>query len=283
MYLKQYPKSIECFEQANSIQRHDCTFMQLGKVHLLMENQKAALEVYADALEHSPDNAELLTTVGLLHLRMGESIKAFDYLGNSLTHNPKNAKTIMAAASIMQDNNDHDVALVKYRVAAIETPNSAQLWNNIGMAFFAKKKYIAAIACLKRAAYLDPFEWIIAFNLGLLHLTMEQYASAFHHFSAASNLKPEFAQAYMYLGVTLCKLGDVGNARAAYERALELDGTDHLCHMNYAISLLRHGMHDEARAHYSSFEQLYSAMDEHSRLADDDVIAQRKLLQEQFS
>lgn len=31
-----------------------------------------------------------------------------------------------------------DVALVKYRVAAVQTPNSAQLWNNIGMCFFGK-------------------------------------------------------------------------------------------------------------------------------------------------
>ena len=44
-----------------------------------------------------------------------------------------------------------DVALVKYRVAAVQTPNSAQLWNNIGMCFFGKQRYVAAIACLKKA------------------------------------------------------------------------------------------------------------------------------------
>ena len=32
----------------------------------------------------------------------------------------------------MQDHHDMDVALVKYRVAAVQTPNSPQLWNNIG-------------------------------------------------------------------------------------------------------------------------------------------------------
>ena len=36
------------------------------------------------------------------------------------------------------DQQDMDVALVKYRVAAVQTPNSAQLWNNIGMCFFGK-------------------------------------------------------------------------------------------------------------------------------------------------
>ena len=32
----------------------------------------------------------------------------------------------------VQDHHDMDVALVKYRVAAVQTPNSPQLWNNIG-------------------------------------------------------------------------------------------------------------------------------------------------------
>ena len=93
--------------------------------------------------------------MGLLHLRMGENYKAFDFLGNSLTHDPKNPKTILAAGSVIQDHSDMDVALVKYRVAAVQTPNSAQLWNNIGMCFFGKQKYVAAIACLKRALH----EW----------------------------------------------------------------------------------------------------------------------------
>jgi len=80
----------------------------------------------------SPENPEILTTVGLLYLRLGQNYRAFDFLGNSLTHDPKNPKSILAAGSIIQDHNDMDVALIKYRIAAVATPNSAQLWNNIG-------------------------------------------------------------------------------------------------------------------------------------------------------
>lgn len=77
---------------------------------------------------------------------------------------------------------------------------------------------MASIACLKRALYLDPFEWIIAYNLGLVHLNTGQYASAFHYLSASINLKPDFAYAYMYMGTTLARLNDVDNAAAAYEK-----------------------------------------------------------------
>ena len=36
------------------------------------------------------------------------------------------------------------------------------------MCFFGKKKFVAAISCLKRANYLAPFDWKILYNLGLV-------------------------------------------------------------------------------------------------------------------
>ena len=151
LYLKQYDKSIESFETANSIQRHENTFTQMGRVYRLLGKEEDALAVYMDALESTPEAPDILTAIGLLYLKLGNNAKAFEFLGNSLTYDPKNAKTILAAGSIIQDNQDMDVALVKYRVAATQTPNSSQLWNNIGMCFFGKGKYVAAVACLKRA------------------------------------------------------------------------------------------------------------------------------------
>ena len=114
MYLKQYEGAADCFKRANAIQRHDATYMQLGKVYTLQEEYRTAIEVYLEALEHSPENPELLTTVGLLYLRLGENYKAFDFLGNSLTHDPRNPKTILAAGSIIQD---HQVSGLAYNPA----------------------------------------------------------------------------------------------------------------------------------------------------------------------
>jgi Bardet-Biedl syndrome 4 protein len=49
----------------------------------------------------------------------------------------------MAAGCMLQLHSDFDVALTKYRIATQETPESGPLWNNIGMCFFGKKKYVA--------------------------------------------------------------------------------------------------------------------------------------------
>ena len=274
MYLKNYDEAVQCFKKANSIQRHDTTFMQLGKVYTLQEDYKTAIQIYLDALEFSPENPELLTTVGLLYLREGENYKAFDYLGNSLTHDPTNARTILAAGSVIQDHSDMDVALIKYRIAAIKTPNSAQLWNNIGMCFFGKQKKVASIACLKRALYLDPFEWIISYNLGLVHLTTGQYASAFHFFSCSINLKPNFPSSYMYLAITLSRLDDFDNACHGYNKAIELDPEDHLTRLNYAITLMNNGDKKGATVQFLKFKELFAQLEEEdSKDVDEDVLA----------
>ena len=47
---------------------------------------------------------------------------------------------------MIQEHGDYDVALSKYRVAAAATPESAQLWNNIGMCLFGKGKHVAVSA-----------------------------------------------------------------------------------------------------------------------------------------
>jgi len=270
LYLKQYEKSLECFELANSIQRHEYTYQQMGRVYRLMGRDEDALNVYMEALEICPENSELLTTIGLLFLKLGNNTKAFEYLGNSLTYDPKNAKTILAAGSIIQDNQDMDVALIKYRIAAVQTPNSAQLWNNIGMCFFGKGKYVAAVACLKRAVYFTPFEWIISYNLGVVHLTTEQYASAFHYFSTAINLQPTYARAYTYLALALAKLDDFENACAAYDKSLELSD-DYFTHLNYTITLYKNDEIEKARKQFSKFEIALHNQTEENGEVDNDV------------
>ena len=260
-YLRIYDEAIDNFKKANEKQKHDWTYIELGKVFTAQLKYREAIEVYLEGLEFSPENPEILTTIGLLYIRAGENFQAFQFLGNSLTHDPENPKTILAAGSIIQDKSDHDAALLKYRIAAVDNPDSAELWNNIGMWFFGKTKYVAAIACLKKALYLDPFQWIAAFNLGLVYLNTGQYASAFHYFSSAINLKPDFSNSYMYLAITLNKLTDFESAWAAFEKALEMDQNDWTIFLNYAIVLYNNGQKRKAEEIFNKSEEIYATLE----------------------
>ncbi|XP_078006915.1 BBSome complex member BBS4 isoform X4 [Phascolarctos cinereus] len=227
----------------------------LGKIHLLEGELEKAIDIYKKAVEFSPENTELLTTLGLLYLQLGIYQKAFEHLGNALTFDPSNYKAILAAGSMMQTHGDFDVALTKYRVVAYSVPESPPLWNNIGMCFFGKKKYVAAISCLKRANYLAPFDWKILYNLGLVHLTMQQYASAFHFLSAAINFQPKMGELYMLLAIALTNLEDVENASRAYAEAVALDQSNPLVNLNYAVLLYNQGEKKKALAQYQEMEK----------------------------
>ncbi|XP_075875131.1 BBSome complex member BBS4 [Nelusetta ayraudi] len=254
-FIKDFKNAVENLNVALQINKHDKTFMMLGKVHLLAGETDKAIDVYKRAVDFSPENTELLTTLGLLFLQLGKYQKAFEHLGNALTFDPNNYKAILAAGSMMQTHGDFDVAMNKYRVAACAVPESPPLWNNIGMCFFGKKKYVAAISCLKRAHYLSPFDWKVLYNLGLVHLTMQQYASAFHFLSAAINLNPRMGEVYMLLAVALTNLEDVENATRAYEQAVALDESNPLVNLNFAIFLFNHGEKKAAVDQYQEMER----------------------------
>ncbi|KAH0619914.1 hypothetical protein JD844_014339 [Phrynosoma platyrhinos] len=149
MQLKYFNKAKDQLNHALQLNRHDLTYMMLGKIHLLEGNKDEAIAVvfsYVNYFRFSPENTELLTTLGLLYLEREDYQKAFEHLGNALTYDPSNYKAILAAGSMMQTHGDFDVALTKYRVVACAVPESPPLWNNIGMCFFGKKKYVAVVA-----------------------------------------------------------------------------------------------------------------------------------------
>lgn len=259
MYLKELEKAKECLKEAISIHNNELSCIMLGKVFLAEGNLDMAIDVYKKAIEMSPENVELLSTLGLLYLQGGDFQKAFEALGNSMTFDPMNNKAILAAGSMLQLHGDFDVALTKYRIAAQQTPESGPLWNNIGMCFYGKKKYVAAISCLKRANYFSPFDWKILYNLGLVHCTMQQYASAFHFLSAAISLRPRMARLFMLLGVVLSRLEDKGNAKQAYVQAVQLDDKDPLINLNYAVFLYNMGDRSAATKQFSVYEQCMAA------------------------
>ncbi|XP_026543252.1 Bardet-Biedl syndrome 4 protein isoform X4 [Notechis scutatus] len=264
MQLKYFNKAKDQLNNALQLNRHDLTYMTLGRIHLMEGDRDAAIEIYKKAVEFSPENTELLTILGLLYLELEVYQKAFEYLGNALTFDPCNYKAILAAGSMMQTHGDFDMALSKYRIVACTVPESPLLWNNIGMCFFGKKKYVAAISCLKRANYLAPFDWKTLYNLGLVHLTMHQYASAFHFISAAVHLQPKLAELYMLLAVALTNLEDLENARLAYQKASSLDTGNPLISLNYAILLYNQGDKEAAVAQYYEMQRKVHALKESS-------------------
>jgi tetratricopeptide (TPR) repeat protein len=79
-----------------------------------------------------------------------------------------------------------------------------------------------AIAPLRDAALLEPFNPIIQHDLGLACLEVGRIPEAIAALQRAVASNPRYADAYFRLGIALEKLGNIGEAIVAYDRATEL-------------------------------------------------------------
>jgi tetratricopeptide (TPR) repeat protein len=79
-----------------------------------------------------------------------------------------------------------------------------------------------AIALLRDAARLEPFNPVIQHDLGLACLEIGRVSDAIAALQLAVASNTRYTDAYFRLGIALEKLGDIGGAIVAYDRATEL-------------------------------------------------------------
>ncbi|CAB3388036.1 Hypothetical predicted protein [Cloeon dipterum] len=231
--MKQYAKAKEYLRRAIEVSSQGESYQVLKNILLLENDLDGALELFSAAEKSNADSAgpRLTLSLGLLLAKARHRNDALQ----RLMMETKNGAALLAAGCIMQERNDVNAALARYKLASHLMPESAALWNNVGMCFLKKQKFVAAVCCLKRANYLAPFDHKILYNLGLIHLVMQQLASAFHFLSAWVNQSPYRGQAYMLLAVVMWNLGSVEAAKVLFEQAARIDQKDPLVALNLAI------------------------------------------------
>jgi tetratricopeptide (TPR) repeat protein len=79
-----------------------------------------------------------------------------------------------------------------------------------------------AIAPLREAALLQPFDPVIQHDLGLACIEVGRIPEAIAALQRAIASDPRYADSYFRLGVALEKLGNIGEAIVAYDRATQL-------------------------------------------------------------
>ncbi|MGA7421135.1 MAG: tetratricopeptide repeat protein, partial [Candidatus Sulfotelmatobacter sp.] len=105
-----------------------------------------------------------------------------------------------------------------------QSPNPAASEPLLALAanFLRAARPAEAIAPLRDAALLQPFNPIIQHDLGLACLEVGRIPDAVAALQRAVASNPRYADAYFRLGIALEKLGDSGGAIVAYDRATKL-------------------------------------------------------------
>src|SRR3569623_1317380 len=76
-----------------------------------------------------------------------------------------------------------------------------------GLQQSASRQYLEAISSFSAYAKQEPTEAAAPFNIGLCYFALERYRDALPYFEKTIELKPDYANAYLYRANTLDYLG----------------------------------------------------------------------------
>ena len=256
--IKNYKKAEEFMKRALDLNKCKEVYVAYGKIYLNKGKDfiDQAIDKFQDASYLAPNDTNIKNTLGGLYLKKKDQNRAIDYFNEVLDIEKKYSNSLIGLDSINQGRGEYDESYNLLSICYKSNPNSAQVWNNLGMWFLAKDKKIFASTCLKRAFYLNPFEWTISFNLGLAYLKSEQYMSAFVHMNTAANFNKNNYLVYLYLAIICGELNNEGNAINCFNKALEIK-ENAMVLFNYVIFLLKRKKLNEANEKFQKFLPIF--------------------------
>ncbi len=132
-------------------------------------------------------------------------------------------------------------------LCAIGAP--ALAWKSVGdqikdMGPVARVKHLSGLIAEGK---VDPE---IHFHLGNAYFALEQVDSALANFNRATRLKPDYAKAWVNLGILYDGRGQYGASQQSYKAAIEANPKDVLAYCHLGHSLFSRGQVSEAIEHY---------------------------------
>lgn len=118
----------------------------------------------------------------------------------------------------------YEEALVELKPVLEKDPNQWVVHAQLGVAYAGLNRVDEAVASFQKAIELNPSEPTLYTNLGQLYIKLNRMDDALKQFDTAAQLSPEdAATSYYNLGVTFYNKGDLKSAIVPLRKATELD------------------------------------------------------------
>lgn len=191
-----------------------------GEVILAKGRPNQAMSVFSGLQDFPEVEARARQGLGIALLLTGAPEPAVDHLKAAVDEDPTLWRAWNALGSYYDSREDWGDAIDAYAMALAERPNDAMILNNRGFSYFMQGDLDEAIADLQRAIRLDPKLKPAQVNLRLAHAWTGRYL---HALTGVTD--KELPQVLNNIGYVAMMRGDLENAEAYLQRAMETDPT----------------------------------------------------------
>lgn len=219
-----------------------------------------ARDFYRRALES--DAGQAGAAIDLARLLADQPAEAERVLRRSLASREGDPKLLDALASLLVAQGKLDEAEAAARQVLSRHPRDAAAWQILAAVEAARGHFRLAESILKIARKLDDKDPAIPHALGMLAIQRDEPAAARAWFEQATQLDPKFAPAWANLGALALRYRDYPAAEQSYARALQLGSAGwelHLAH-GWALEGLRKPR--DARAEFEKVLEVRPAQDD---------------------
>ncbi len=220
---------------------------QLAAQHHKNRRLEEAQHLYSQVIEKQPQHSEALYGLGIIALSQGKLEEAEKFLTQASQFQPKSVKTWFALGNLRCSQGKMTQAESAYQKAIILRPDAGTIYNNLGYTLEEQGKWEQAIASYQKALEFQPncreadvnlgnalhsqgklsgdkqaYYAQLNYQLGNARKQVGDCKTATVYYQKAVNLNPDFEEAYYNLGMVLQSQKQMGEAMAAYQKALEL-------------------------------------------------------------
>src|SRR5438132_456876 len=226
--------------------------LSLGWSHYQAGNPAQAEQVFRQALDLDPDNADVWCLLGIVCRAQGHHAAAVQSYREALKRKPDFVEGLNNLGNVLVDQGQFEEAADCYRQVLRLRPDYAQAHNNLGVAYRFQGKFADAAACYREALRIRPDYAEALSNLGIALAELREFDEALACYREALRLKPDYPEAYTNMGNVFQELGRLDEALAHYEKALRLKPDYAEAHDNRAQAEMAGGNLAGARAGFES-------------------------------
>lgn len=192
------------------------------------EKQKMLKEgmVYLQrAINSYPEYIDALLLMGNAQWHLHKNINlALPYYYKVLAISPYHQIALQRMYIIIEQSKNPDDKIRAYKMLLQYNPNEMIAYLNLGRAYGKEKNdFKNAQVYLETALKITPTNYDVLSNLGTLYGLSKNYLAAINVLKKAAKLKPNVAKTQVELGLSYFNSGQLDLAKAAFDKAAELD------------------------------------------------------------
>jgi Tfp pilus assembly protein PilF len=127
--------------------------LNLGEIYLQMAEPAEAIKQFTAALPSSEHEARAKEGLGLAFMKLGDNASTQRYLSEALSDDDKLWRAHLGLAELADETRDW-AAEKSYQAAIAASPQSAAIYNNLGLSYTRQRRYDEAIAQFQKSLSL---------------------------------------------------------------------------------------------------------------------------------